>query len=65
MRLEEAIKESDTAQAFLIQNDKPVLAKAVQLGIEALKREEYYRQRVPRRDIVLLPGETREGKLNG
>ena len=35
-------------------------AEACQLGIEALKREQTFRGRVPESDWSLLPGETKE-----
>lgn len=36
------------------------LTEAVQLGIEALKREQYIRKHYPEYGFDLLPGETKE-----
>ena len=58
MTLDEAIDRNVELKGELAREGRLMKAASVQLGIEALKREEYYRHRVPRRDIVLLLGET-------
>lgn len=60
MTLEEAIKEYEKELSEWSPIAHPIWRDTVKIGLEALNREQLYRQRVPLRDIVLLPGETKE-----
>ena len=58
MNIEKAIKFNQVVYTQLRFEDKIVLAKAVQMGIEALKRVQDYRPERGGNDAELLPGET-------
>lgn len=60
MNLDEAIERLNSiVKAGFYFKTTPDKA-AIQLGIEALKREEEHRQRIAPKHIWLLPGETKE-----
>lgn len=58
MTLEEAIELQNLHLQHSDQVEHHDLDEAVKLGIEALKRELLFRERVPRKEWSLLPGET-------
>ena len=60
MTLEKAIKLLRLEKVKRGSVNTIELLKAQRLSIEALKREETFRSRVPRSDWRLLPGETEE-----
>jgi hypothetical protein len=60
MTIDEAIKELKTNPGIEVFVVDPLAAKAIQLGIEALKRIKEYRNRADVRRSFLLPGETEE-----
>jgi len=58
MTIEEAIADLLSQLAIATIGGHYHRAKALKISIEALKREEIFRSRVPRSDWCLLPGET-------
>jgi len=60
MTLKEAIKHLDNCMSETEKILYPEVFDAHKLGIEALKREMLFRERVPKKEWVFLPGETKE-----
>jgi hypothetical protein len=60
MTIDEAIKYSGESVRYLATDHKDIHAKAVALGIEALKAWKFVRADRPRLGLRILPGETEE-----
>ena len=60
MTIDEAIKELEEPDWLVTENHTPEYAEAVQLGIEALKREKMLRDPGVPATYDMLPGETSE-----
>lgn len=60
MTIDEAIKTNEGASDYLFRAGKQEYAKAVELGIEALKQIKVYRDRPLDFLYYLLPGETED-----
>lgn len=60
MKIDEAIDRNVELKAELIREGRLEEAKSVELGIEALEREQYHRSCYPLRSPSLFPGETEE-----
>ncbi len=60
MTINEAIKELKTWNSATFEVSFVSFSNALQLGIEALKREKECRENAPRENWLLLPRETKE-----